>query len=441
MAEPNGNDRRASGPLAGVRVLEFSQIVSLPYGGVLLADLGADVIKVEPLRGDPHRHRGAVTPAEGKRFQSLNRGKRSIAVDLADPRGRELVHALVPSMDVATINFRVGVAERLGIDYDTLRAYRPDLIYCELSGFGNRGEMATRAATDVVASAYSGLTFADMKTDSEGQPVQLTAISLADYVAGFSAALGIASALRHREITGEGQRIDTSLLAAALSVQDTVVMREPLHDATVRDPLLQSLADARQRGASYQEQIDIYASGRLAARSSFRCYYRAYQVSDGYIVLGALTEAGRDGIRRALSITDDRSDEPGFDARDPVNVAFSDELLHRIEGQMRERSLDEWMATLAAEGVPVAPIHAPEEMSDDPQVQALGLFETIEHPTLGAQRVIGSPMQMSATPPRVQGPSPRLGEHSFEVLQEFAGLDVGALAALRADGVIGQDED
>jgi len=433
--------RGASGPLTGVRVLEFSQIVSLPFGGVLLADLGADVIKVEPLRGDPHRLRGAVIPKEGKRFQSLNRGKRSIAVDLADQRGRELIYGLLPEIDVVTINFRVGVADRLGIDYDTLRGHRADLIYCELSGFGNRGTMAKRAATDVVASAYSGLTFADMKTDDEGQPVQLTAISLADYVAGFSAALGISAALRHREITGEGQRIDTSLLAAALSVQDTVVMREPLHDATVRDPMLERLIAARQSGASYVDQVDLYATARLAARSSFRCYYRAYQVSDGYIVLGALTEAGRDGVRRALGITDDNSDHPDFDSYDPVNVAFGDELLRRIEAQMRMRTLDDWMEILAAEGVPVAPIHAPEEMSDDPQVEALGLFETIEHPTLGEQRVIGSPLKMSATPPRVQGPSPRLGEHSFEVLREIGGLDADALTALRDDGVIGQHED
>jgi crotonobetainyl-CoA:carnitine CoA-transferase CaiB-like acyl-CoA transferase len=438
MSEPRPN---ASGPLTGVRVLEFSQIVSLPYGGVVLADLGADVIKVEPLRGDPHRLRGAMIPHEGKRFQSLNRGKRSLAVDLSDERGRELIYRLMPEIDVATINFRVGVAERLGIDYDTLRQYRPDMIYCELTGFGNHGAMAQRAATDVVASAYSGLTFADMKTDAEGQPVQLTAISLADYVAGLSAAVGVSSALRHREVTGEGQRVDTSLLAAALSVQDTVVMREPLHDTVVRDPLVERLNEARDNGAAYAEQIDIYASGRLAARSSFRCYYRAYQVADGYIVLGALTEAGRDGVRRALGITGDDSDAPGFDAQTPENVEFGDKLLRRIERQLRERTLDEWMESLAAEGVPIAPIHAPEEMSDDPQVEALGLMATIEHPTLGEQRVIGSPLQMSATPPRVQGPSPRLGEHTFEVLRDIAGVEGDELAALRDAGVLGQHED
>lgn len=438
MSDMSSNE---SGPLAGVRVLEFSQIVSLPYAGVLLADLGADVIKVEPLRGDPHRLRGAVISNEGKRFQSLNRGKRSIAVNLADERGRELIYRLVPHIDVATINFRVGVADRLGIDFETLRKYRSDLIYCELSGFGNRGAMARRAATDVVASAYSGLTFADMKIDDEGQPVQLTAISLADYVAGLSAAFGIASALRYREITGQGQRIDTSLLAAALSVQDTVVMREPVHDSVLRDELVERLQEARRGGVPYAEQIGMYEDARRVGRSTFRCYYRAYQVSDGYIVIGALTEAGRNGVRRALGITDDDSDAPGFNALAPENVEFGDQLLLRMEKQLRQRPLDEWMEILADEGVPVAPINTPEEMSDNPQVEALGLMQTIEHPTLGKQRVVGSPLQMSETPPKVQGHSPRLGEHTFEVLRMLGAVPEEELIALTEVGVLGQHED
>jgi crotonobetainyl-CoA:carnitine CoA-transferase CaiB-like acyl-CoA transferase len=403
---------------------------------VLLADLGADVIKVEPLTGDPHRNRGAVVPDEGKRFQSLNRGKRSISVDLARPQGRELIYRMLPALDVATINFRYGVSERLGVDYETLRGHNPALIYCEILGFGNRGPMRDRAATDVVASAYSGLTFADMKTDAEGLPVQVTAISLADYVAGFSAALGVSAALRHRDLTGEGQRVDTSLLAAALSVQDTVVMREPVHDAIQRDPMMSAIEEARSGGASYAELLGTFGAGRRAARSSFRCYYRTYQASDGFLVIGALTEAGRDGVRRALDVTDDHSDEPGFDASDPANVEYSDRLVERIERIMRTRTVAEWLDALAAEGVPAGPIHVPQEMSDDPQVEALGLMSELEHPSTGSQRVVGSPIEMSATPTGVSGPSPQLGQHTSDVLREFADADDAEIEDLLAGGVI-----
>jgi crotonobetainyl-CoA:carnitine CoA-transferase CaiB-like acyl-CoA transferase len=380
-------------------------------------------------------------PNEGKRFQSLNRGKRSLAIDLQDRRGRELIYRLMPQIDVVTINFRLGVADRLGVGYEALRAHRPDLVYCELTGFGNRGPMAKRGATDIVASAYSGLSFADMKTDAEGQPAQVTAAAIADYAAGFTAALGVTAALRYRDLTGEGQRVDTSLLAAALSVQDTVVMREPLHDATLRDPLVEDLLSAREAGAPYTEQLELYGHSRRAARSAFRCYYRAYQVADGYVVVGALSQAGRDGVRRVLDITDDRSDEPGFDARDPENIAYGDRLLRRVEQLMRGDTMAAWTEVLAAEGVPVSPIHAPEELSDDPQVEALGLMTPIEHPVLGEQRVVGSPLEMSLTPPAVQGPSPRLGEHTIETLRDLAGVEEEELASLLAAGVIGRHED
>ena len=174
---------------------------------------------------------------------------------------------------------------------------------------------------------------------------------------------------------------------------------------------------------------------------AFRCYYRAYAASDGHIVLGALTEAGRAGVRRVLRIEDDHSDEPGFDAKEPANVEFGDQLLRRIEGQIRGSTVAEWVELFAAAGVPVSPIHAPQEMSDDAQVEAIGLFETIEHPVLGPQRVVGSPIQMSETPPAVQGHSPRLGEHTSEVLREIAGLDDDEITSLTEAGVVRQHKD
>ena len=425
----------ASGPLDGIRILEFSQIVALPFGGCIMSDLGADVIKVEALTGDPHRNLGAVIPKEGKRFHSLNRGKRSLAVDLQQPAGRELIYRLMPQIDVVTINFRHGVARRLGIDYEVLKAYSAGLIYCEMTGFGNRGPMAERAGTDIVASAYSGLMVGDQKIDDDGLPLNVTALSLADYCAGFSAAIGVSSALYHRALTGEGQKIETSLLAGALAVQDTVVMREPVHDASNRDPMMEQVEQARARGAPYSEILRLREGARFGARSPFRGYWRAYDTKDGTIVLGALTPAGRSGARRVLGITDDPSDDADFDATDPRNIELAEALQARIVEQMRTRTADDWADTFAVEGVPVSPVHLPEEMADDPQVQAMGMMSEIEHPLTGRQLVPGPVVGMSATPPEVQRASPALGADTDDVLA-MAGLDASEIEVAREAGLV-----
>ncbi len=424
----------ASGPLNGVRILEFSQIVSLPFGGAVLSDLGAEVIKVEPLSGDPHRNLGAVVPNESKRFQSLNRGKRSLAVDLRTEAGRDAIYRLLPGVDVVTCNYRFGVAERLGIDYETLKAHRPSLIYCEVTGFGNDGPMRDRGGTDIVANAYSGLMAGDRKINEDGLPANITAISLADYVCGFSVAVGICSALYHRELTGEGQKIDSSLLASALAVQDTQVMRDPVHDAVLRDPMMASVDEARARNVGYAELLDVYRGRRGAPRSAFFAFYRSYQAKDGVVVLGALTPAGRVAARKVLGITDDQSDQPGFDARDPANVESADRLISTVEELLRTRTVAQWVRDFGDAGVPVSPLNLPEDMADDPQVQAMGMMAEIEHAT-GTQRVPGPVVRMSATPTAVQGASPALGADTDLVLR-YAGFSDEELAALHDDGVI-----
>ncbi len=425
----------ATGPLSGVRILEFSQIVSLPFGGVVLSDMGAEVIKVEALTGDPHRNLGAVVPGESKRFQSLNRGKSSIAVDLRSEQGRATIHRLVQGVDVVTCNYRYGVAERLGIDYETLREHNPALIYCEVTGFGNAGPMRDRGGTDIVASAYSGLMAGDRKVDEQGLPANITAISLADYVCGFSVAVGVSSALYHRAQTGEGQKIESSLLASALAVQDTQIMRDPVHDAVQRDPMMAVVDAARARNVPYTELLDVYRGRRGQARSAFFAFWRSYYTQDGVVVLGALTPPGRTAARAVLGIAEDGSDLPDFDASDPANVERAEALISRIEELMLARTTAEWVQAFGEAGVPVSPLNLPEDMADDPQVAAMGMMTEIEH-TTGTQRVAGPIVNMSVTPPAVQGPSPALGQHTDEVLRA-AGFEEGEIAALRDQGVIG----
>ena len=422
------------GPLAGVRVLEFSQIVAAPVCGINLSDLGADVIKVEPPGGESIRNTGAVIPNEGKGFQALNRGKRSLIIDLHDDRGRDAIHRIIQNIDVVLVNFRLGVPERIGIDYDTLRAIKPDLIYWQNTGFGEEGPEAYRAGSDVVAQAYSGLMALDGKLRDDGAP-DLISSPISDIVTGFASAMGICAALYHRAQTGEGQRLSTSLLRSALFMMGASVMREPVHDAVIRDQMLGRIEEIKTNGGSYDEIIKARESLQ-EIRIAFRLYYGGYRAKDGGVVLGALTKANRDGMRRVLGIFgDEDSDRDGYDAYDTENQRVALDWRGRIREIFLEKTVDEWIKLFDDAGVPVAPVQFPEEMSDDPQVQADGMLWEHEHAATGPQRLMGPAVLMSGTPTRAYRPAPAYGEHSTEVLIE-AGLTISEVASLCAAGVV-----
>ena len=425
--------RDASTALAGVRVLEFSQIVAGPVAGLNLADLGADVVKVEPLRGDAHRFVGTTVPGESKMFQGNNRGKRGLVVDLGDARGLDLIHRMLPAIDVVIINYRPGVAERLGLDYETLKGLRPDLIYAEINGFGASGPLSNRGGSDIVAQAYSGLMATEGKFDDAGA-LGYIAVPLADYAAGFAIAMAVCAALLHREKTGEGQRVSTSLLRAGLFLQNRYVMREPVSDSAPRQPVLERLRRARERGASVRELVDIRTPRRQIA-SPFTLYYRAYQASDGTVVLGALTPANREALREVLGIVGEASDTAEYDASDPANLAEIARWKIWIEERMLGKSVDEWVALIDAAGVPVARLNFPEEMADDPQAIADGMFLDLEHRVTGAQRVVGPAVTMSASPTGSALPAPAFGEHTAEVLREF-GVGDEEIQVLMGAGVV-----
>lgn len=423
------------GPLDGIRVLEFSQIVAAPFCGILLSDLGADVVKVEPVDGEGYRQSSAIVPNEGKRFQSLNRGKRALSIDLQHPQGRETILRLLPQFDVVLHNFRPGVDERLGLDYPSLSALHPQLIYASITGFGRRGPLAPNGATDLVAAAYSGLVAGDVSLDASGAPKQLTP-AFSDYITGTAVAMGICAALYHRRDTGLGQRVDGSLLKSALAVQDVYVMREPVSDAILREPMLEQLEAMRAEGRPFAEQLDARMTFRWAGSGPPRLYYAGYICLDGALVLGCLTKPTRAGARRVLGLEgEDRSDDPDFDARDPSNAPLIASWKRRIEEQMRARPVADWIADFEAAGVPCAPAQIPEEMSEDAHVKAAGFMTDLMHDVTGPQQVVGPIIEMSATPTEARRAAPALGVHNDELLTEL-GLTPEEVAALRSAGVI-----
>ena len=423
------------GPLHGIQVLEVCQIIAGPYCGTALADLGADVVKLEPPGGEGARRIGQFAPNESKAFHSLSRGKRGIVVDLTKAEGRAVVHRLIRDFDVFITNPRPGVPQRLEIDYDTLRQHRRDLIYLENTGFGVEGPSAERAGSDIVVQAYSGLLAGDMKVGPDGAPEHITATAPADYVAALGGAMGVCAALYHRNLTGEGQFLSTSLLGAGLTLQGSWVSQVPVSDAILVDPLRETLQQMRRDGRTYAEmnaaRRDLPRQGK-----AFRLFYGGYQVQDGAIILGALTPRNREQIRRALGIDDDPTDSDDFNAIDPANDAIVDELKRRIQGILMTGTMDEWIARLDAEGAPASKVNWPEEIADDPQVAAANLLVDIEHPLTGPERHVGPIVNMSRTPTGTDRSSPPLDWETDAVLSEH-GFTASEIAELRRIGAIG----
>ncbi len=415
-----------AGPLRGITVLDFTIIFAGPYAGLHLADLGADVIKVESPEGDPFRETAAVLPGNSKVFQYFNRGKRGIVVDLRTSAGREVIQRMLPSVDVVLTNFRPGVAARLGIDYETLSSARPELVYADITAFGHDGPLADRGGGNIIAEAYSGAMAISDKIDDDGAPIR-SGLTVADLSTAIAVAMGVSAALVHRERTGEGQLVSASLLRSAISFTGMANMREPVSDAAVRDPLMEEVALLRGGGGSYEAMLD--------ARRRYHDlrggpYHGAYRARDGAVVLGALTPANFAAARSVLKIEEDTlADGATVEER----RARMPELRARVREIIATRTVADWVRDFEAAGVPVAPVNLPEEIADDPHMSTM--FVELEHQLAGAQRQVGPIIELSQSPTATERAAPSLGQHTAEVLGEFD-FSPREIASLRADATV-----
>lgn len=423
----------ASGPFDGIRILEFTQIIAGPLGCMLLSDMGAEVIKVEPPEGEPWRLQAQFVPLESKQFQALNRGKQSLSIDLSKPEMQEAIHRLVKDIDVVVINYRPDVAARLCIDYETLKAIRPELIYVDSTAFGRKGPLAQRPGYDIVIQSFSGLTAAGGRFDENGNPVLPGGQPTADNQTGYAIAWGVSAALFHRERTGRGQLVETSLLANALMVQYGSFMSLPAADHLLRGALLKRLDEAQQQGQSYRDFVEERRE-LMRGRGFGGIYYRCYNTRDGAIAVGCLSASLREKMRQAIDVQDIR-DEPDYDPMTPESQAFAAELTARVEAMIAAEPTEHWVDLLEGAGVPVSKIEFVETLDQHPQVLANDYVVKLEHDLTGPQTQVAPPIRMSDSPPQVQGAAPPLGRDNDAILASV-GFSSDEIDGFRASGAI-----
>jgi formyl-CoA transferase len=414
------------GALEGVRVLDCTQIIAGPLAGSLLTEMGADVVKVEPLEGEPWRLQAEIIPKESKGFLTQNRGKRGLALNFKDARSAPIRDALIAWADVLLTNYRPGVPEQLGIDYESARKIKPDIIYAENTAFGKFGPDKDRRGYDIVAQAMSGLTTSNPNVQN-GLPMQI-GFAPADVVTGVALAWAISAALFHRERTGEGQAINSSLLLSSLALQ--AGSREIVaFDVEPRERRLAVIKAARARGADIAE---VYAERRaLMPELAGNIYYRPYKTKDSYLVVGCLGPGPRERFRKAMDIRDPRY-EPGFDPANLREVGL--QLVAVCEAKFQEKPNDYWIPYLDSLDIATGPVRFIEEMWTDPQVEANNFLPEYEHTLLGTLRGPAPMVQMSGTPTRIQRASPALGEHTEQVLAEL-GFSAEDIERFRESGV------
>lgn len=405
------------GALDHIRVLDLTRVLAGPWCAQTLADFGADVIKIErPGAGDDTRQWGPpyFTTPDGKAtreasyYLAANRNKRSVTVDIGTPEGQRIVRELAAQSDVVLENYKVGQLKKYGLDYASLKAINPALIFCSITGFGQDGPYASRAGYDFIVQGLGGFMSITGEHDSHaGGGPQKAGVAIADLMTGMYATTAVLAALAHRDRTGEGQCIDMALLDVQVAML-----------ANVGASFLTSGAVPKRWGNAHANIVP----------------YQSFEASDGWIIVAV----GNDGqFRKFVEIGGraELADDERF-ATNPARVRNRDTLVPILADMVRTRDKRQWIALMEATGVPCGPINDLAEVFGDEQVVARGMKVEVEHPLGGSVGLVRNPIRMSATPPEAKSAPPLLGQHTEDVLKSLLGYEDGAIGRLRASAVI-----
>ena len=402
-----------SGALTGIRVLDLTRVLAGPYATQMLADLGAEVIKIErPQTGDDTRSWGPPFLQDRQKratrdstyFLCCNRGKKSVTVDLSQPPGQEIVRRLARQSDVLTENYKVGDLARYGLDYIALSKLNPGLVYCSITGYGQSGPYAQRLGYDPIAQALGGLM--SVTGERDGQP-QRVGVALVDVLTATHAVIGILAALRHRDVTGQGQHLDLALLDVQVASM-----------INIAQAYLSAGVVACRNGNEHPS---------VTPSQSFRC-------SDGLIMLAAANEGQFRRLCEAVGMPG-LANEPCF-ADNAARVRNRDTLTQLLQSVFSRGTVKEWVDRLVAAGVPCGPVNDIAAVFDDPQVRERQIRMQVEHPEAGTLGLVASPLRLSASPVSYHLPPPLLGEHTDEVLTDLLGMAPADLASLREAGIL-----
>jgi crotonobetainyl-CoA:carnitine CoA-transferase CaiB-like acyl-CoA transferase len=392
-------------PLDGIRVIDLSRVLAGPYATMLLADMGAEVIKIEePGRGDDTRAWPPFVGGESTYFMSVNRGKKSLTLDLKPEAGKAVLRRLVGGADVLIENFRPGTLARLGFGWDAVHALNPRLVYCSISGFGESGPEAGRPGYDLIVQGESGVM--DLTGLPDGPPVKV-GNSIADLAAGTMAAHGVVLALFARERTGQGQRVEIAMLDVMVAL---LTYQGQAYLTTGVSP--------RRRGNQHPSIVP----------------YEVFEAADGYITVGVANNSLWSRFCQAIGHAELATD-PRFDT-EAKRVEHRETLVPLLAGIFRSAPAGDWLGRLERAGVPAGKINSVGEALESPHLRARGTIVTVTHPAAGPLRMVGPPVRLHGTPAEAAVPPPLLGEHTEEVLTKLLGYSAEGVQELRAAGVV-----